>query len=275
MQAQEQLKNGDVDGALASLMQAVRDEPQNSDHRTFLFQLLAINGAWDRALNQLVVASEMNSAAIPMMQTYREALSCEALRAQVFQGSRSPLVFGEPENWIALVLESLKRCGEGQVEEAAKLREQAFEDAPTSAGKVNGEAFEWIADGDSRIGPFFEAVVNGSYYWVPMHRVAKLELEPPEDLRDLIWIPAQFSWVNGGQAIALVPTRYPGSEASEDGAIRLSRRTEWQDLGGDTFAGLGQRELITDGGEYPLLEIREIDFDVEVEADTDADTAPE
>lgn len=265
MQAQDSLKNGDVEAALKTLMQAVRDEPQKVENRTFLFQLLAITGAWDRALNQLVVAGEMDPAAIPMVQTYREALSCEALREQVFSGTRSPLVFGDPEQWIALALEALKLVGQGSCAQAAELRELAFEDAPASSGTLNGEAFAWLADADSRIGPFFEAIVNGNYYWIPMHRMAKVEIEAPADLRDLVWLPAQFSWVNGGQAIGLIPTRYPGSESNSDGAIRLARRTEWTDLGDDTFGGLGQRLMATDANEYPLLEIREIVFDVELD----------
>ena len=262
MQAQDYLKSGDVDAALKALMQAVRDEPHKVENRTFLFQLLAVTGDWNRALNQLVVAGEMDSAAIPMVQTYREALSCEALRAQVFAGSTSPLIFGDPEQWIALLLESLKLVAGGEMPKATKLRLQAYEDAPAVAGTVNGEAFEWLADADSRIGPFFEAVVNGSYYWIPMHRMSKIEVEAPADLRDLVWLPAQFSWANGGQAIGLIPARYPGSESSSEGAIQLSRRTEWSELDEDTYCGLGQKVMTTDADDYPLLEIREIVFDI-------------
>lgn len=267
MQAQEYLKESNVDAALESLMQAVRDEPQKPENRTFLFQLLAVTGQWDRALNQLVVAGEMDSLALPMVQTYREALSCEALRAQVFAGKRSPLVFGDPEEWIALIIQSLKLASQGNIPEAAKLRESAFEAAPAIAGSVNGTKFEWLADADSRIGPFFEAVVNGNYYWIPMHRVAKVEFEAPVDLRDLVWTPAYFSWANGGQAVGLIPSRYPGSEASDDGMIQLGRRTEWRDLGENTFCGLGQRLFATDETDYAQFDVREIIFDVEPESD--------
>jgi type VI secretion system protein ImpE len=270
MQAQDHLKEGDVKSALSAVMQSVRDEPQKVENRTFLFQLLAVTGDWDRALNQLVVAGEMDSQAIPMVQTYREALSCEALRGQVFSGTRSPLVFGDPEQWIALMLESLKLAGQGKIVDAARLREEAFDAAPAVTGAVNGEPFEWIADADSRIGPFLEAIVNGNYYWIPINRIAQVEIEPPEDLRDLVWLPAQFSWANGGQAIGLIPTRYPGSEASENGLVQLARRTEWIDQGDNTYCGLGQRQLVTDSNEYSLLEIRQLSFDVEPEIGEDS-----
>lgn len=264
MQAQDFLKEGDLSGALSTAMQAVRDDPSKAENRTLLFQLLSIAGDWDRSLTQLNVAGELDASAIPMVQTYQEALGCEALRERVFAGSRSPLVFGDPEQWIALALESVKLSGQGMHKEASTLREQAYELAPGVPGTINGEAFAWIADADSRIGPFVEAIIDGKYYWVPMHRIASMTIEAPEDLRDLVWIPAQFSWANGGQSIALLPVRYPDTHTSSNDSLRLSRRTEWDEKSADTFFGVGQRMMATDQADYSLLEIREIVFEVDV-----------
>jgi type VI secretion system protein ImpE len=263
MQAQDFLKEGDLSGALSTAMQAVRDDPSKAENRTLLFQLLAITGEWDRSLTQLNVAGELDSAALPMVQTYREALGCEALREQVFAGLRSPLVFGDPEQWVALALESVKLSAQGKHKEASTLREQAYELAPGVPGTVNTEAFEWMADADSRIGPFIEAIVNGKYYWIPMNRIASMKIEAPEDLRDLVWIPAQFSWANGGQSIALLPVRYPDTQSSSNDSLRLSRRTEWDEKSADTFFGVGQRMMATDQADYSLLDIREIVFEVD------------
>ena len=264
MQAEDLLKQGDIDGALSAIKDSVRDDPGNAESRTFLFQLLAVAGDWDRALNQLNVAGELEAKAIPMVQTYREALGCEALREQVFAGQRSPLVFGDPEQWIALALESVKLDAQGKHAEAAAMRDEAYEQAPAVPGTVNGEPFEWLADADSRVGPFLEAIVNGAYYWIPMHRVATMTIEPPEDLRDLVWVPAQFSWANGGKSIALLPVRYPGTPDTPNDDLRLGRRTEWEEKGEGSYFGLGQRMLATDAADYPLLDVRELAFEVEV-----------
>ncbi|MCJ7814438.1 MAG: virulence protein SciE type [Xanthomonadales bacterium] len=262
MLAQDYLKDGDIGAALSAVKEAVRENPSKAENRTFLFQLLSVTGDWERALNQLNLAGELDSSALPMVQTYREALACEALREKVFAGERSPLVFGDPERWIALALESVKLAAKGRYAQASDLRDQAYEAAPTVPGTINGEPFEWLADADSRIGPFIEAVVNGKYYWIPMNRIAAIEIEPPEDLRDLVWIPGQFSWANGGQSIGLIPVRYPGSERSADSATVLARRTEWEEQSDDTYTGLGQRLFATDKSEYPLLDVREIRFDL-------------
>ncbi len=263
MQAEELVKQGNLEAALAAVKDSIRDDPGKGENRTFLFQLLAVAGDWDKALNQLNVVGELDAKAVPMVQTYREALGCEALREQVFAGQRSPLVFGDPEQWIALALEAVKLDAEGKHAEAASLRNEAYEQAPAVPGSINGEAFDWLADADSRIGPFIEAIVNGGYYWIPMHRIATMTIEPPEDLRDLVWVPAQFSWANGGQSIALLPVRYPGTHTSSNDDLRFSRLTEWEEKGEGSYFGSGQRMLATDSSDYPLLEVREVSFDVE------------
>lgn len=263
MDALESLQAGELDNALQALQEQVRSDPADVNKRVFLFQLLAVLGQWDRALAQLNVAGEMDAANMPMLQTYRELLQCEALRTEVFRGARTPLLFGDPDEWIALLLQSLKAVADDQLDQAEQLRDQAYESAPAIAGSINGEPFEWLADADSRIGPFLEVVVNGRYYWVPFSRIKSISFFEPEDLRDLVWAAAEFVWANEGQAVGMIPVRYPGSEDATSNAIRLARVTQWNELSPQTFAGLGQRMLATDAGDYPLLEVRSIELNVE------------
>ncbi len=258
MDARQLLRDADLDGALTAVKAEVRAAPGDARHRIFLFQLLAITGDLERAQTQLNMAGELDASALAMVQTYREALQCEALREAVFAGRHAPLVFGEPERWIALMLESLRQLADGQLAESARLRAAALEEAPATPGTINGEPFDWLADADSRLGPVLEVIVNGKYYWVPMHRISRVVIEAPVDLRDLVWLPAELTWANGGQSVGLIPTRYPGSAGAADDRLRLARRTDWEVAGEDTCIGLGQRVLATDVQEYPLLEVREI-----------------
>jgi type VI secretion system protein ImpE len=256
--AKEFLKEGNLNAALEALQDEVRANPADAKKRIFLFQLLAVLGNWDRALNQLNVVADLDAGSLAMVQTYRELLRCEALREAVFEGSRSPLVFGDPERWIALALEALKLDANGKHDQAQAMRGEAYEVAEVSAGKIADDAFEWVADADSRIGPFLEAIVNGNYYWVPFSRIRSITLEPPEDLRDLVWAPAQFTWANGGETVGFIPSRYPGSSAAEDSRLALAQKTEWEQKAEDVYFGTGQRILATDAGEYSLLEVRSI-----------------
>ena len=267
MDAQELVREGRLDDALAALQDEVRAKPADVKLRTFLFQLLAVMGQWDRALNQLNVAGEMDAAALAMVHTYRDALSCEVLRDEVMAGERTPLLFGEPEQWLALHIEAARRSAQGQHEKAQAMRAEAFEEAPANSGEIDGTPFEWLADADTRLGPVLEMIVNGRYYWVPLHRIAELNFEPPSDLRDMVWKPAYVTWANGGEIVGLVPCRYAGTTGCGDDKLMLSRATHWDDKGSDEYHGLGQRLLVTDAGDYPLLEVKHIRFNVEAAAE--------
>lgn len=258
--AEQHLQEGNLSDALIQLQNQVKKDPANAKLRTFLFQLLAVLGEWDRSLTQLNVSGDLDAANLAMVQTYREAIACEVLRKQIFQGSKTPLVFGQPSQWIALLQQALKLNAEGQHQEAQILRDQAFELAPVTSGTINGEAFEWLADADVRLGPVLEAIINGRYYWIPFQQIQEIEQEEPADLRDVVWMPAHFVWTNGGDAFGLIPTRYPNSETAEDSALRLARKTEWTELNDNTFIGLGQRLLSTNENDYALMDIREIKF---------------
>jgi type VI secretion system protein ImpE len=261
------LKEGRLAETLAKLQEQVRKEPAKAEHRVFLFQLLCLMGQWDRALTQLNVAADLNPANLLMAEVCRPALVCEALRREIFEGKRSPLLLGEPADWIGWLVQAVHLLASGKHKAAAELRARAFEEAPAVGGTLNGEPFEWIADADARLGPVMEAIIEGKYYWIPLSYVRQISMEPPQDLRDLVWSPALFTWVNGGAKVALIPTRYPGTERSDDDALRLARKTEWSDAGEETFVGLGQRMLATDAGEVPLLELRKLVIGDPMEAD--------
>ncbi|HEY8508504.1 MAG TPA: type VI secretion system accessory protein TagJ [Steroidobacteraceae bacterium] len=259
MSAAENLfREGDLTGSLHELENEIRRKPADAKLRIFLSQLLMVRGDWDRALNQLTVVGEMEASALPMMHTYQAAIQCERLRESVFNGERSPLIFGEPEPWIAQMVQALVLDGKGQSKEAAAMRAEAREAAPAVPGTLNGKPFEWVADADSRLGPILEVLLNSAYYWIPFSRIQRIVFEKPTDARDLVWLPAQFTWANGGEAMGLIPTRYAGSHRSEDDQIRLSRKTEWREIAPEEYAGLGQRLLTTNADELGLLEVREL-----------------
>lgn len=260
MLADDELRKGNPRAALAHLQEIVKKDPSSSAWRIYLFQLLAVNGAWERAATQLGVLADLDPKTEAMVRTYTEALRAEALRAEIFAGRRTPLIFGEPEPWMAWMTQAVALEAQGKANEAEPLRARALEEAPPTPGAIDGQRFEWIADADSRLGPLLEAVVFDQYTWVPFCRLRELKMEKPTDLRDLVWAPAEFTWANGGKAVGFVPSRYPGSESSEDGSIQMARKTAWIESG-SAWLGEGQRMLVTDAGDHPLLEVRSIVLD--------------
>jgi type VI secretion system protein ImpE len=260
MNSAELVQAGQLEDGLAALQAEIRAKPEDERLRIFLFQLNCVLGRLDKALTQLQVIASLNADTMLLAQIFRPVIACEMLRREVFAGKRTPLIFGEPMEWMGLLLQASELTARGEFAAAAESRGKAFEGAPASAGKINGEPFEWVADADSRLGPMLEVFMDGKYYWVPFCRIAKIESEKPSDLRDLVWLPAQFTWTNGGAVPGHIPARYPGTEDSADDFLRLSRKTEWQQLAGETSLGLGQRLLATDANEYPVLACRSVEL---------------
>ena len=260
-EAEAALRAGDPGTALTHLSKAVRAAPNEVALRIFLAQLMCVLGQWERAQTQLNVIVGLDASASQMRETVAYAMRSELVRAKVFAGEMTPMVIGEPEAWMALLLESLQQERQGKAAAAAELAARALEAAPTAAGQIDGTPFEWIADADSRLGPVLEACVNGQYYWIPFSHLAGIEFEAPEDLRDVVWLPAELTFRHGGKTVALVPSRYPDSAGSDDPLVVLARKSTWRDTGGERWLGSGQRVFATDAGDYPLLTVRRIAFD--------------
>lgn len=271
MTPEEHLKAGDLDATLATLQDKVRKAPQDAKLRIFLFQLLCVLGDWKRAITQLKVSAELDPTAEMMARTYREAIICEVYRDKVFAGEKDPMIFGEPQEWLALLIEAQKVLAAGEPAKAADLRARAFDAAPATAGMADGQAFQWIADADMRLGPVLEVIVNGRYFWLPFNQITALSMEEPADLRDAVWTAATLTLSSGGEVPALIPTRYPGTTGSDNAAAKLARATDWVDVGAETYVGVGQRLLATDAADLPLLDLRALSLQAAEEAASTAD----
>jgi type VI secretion system protein ImpE len=260
MNSEELFRAGRLAEALGALQEEIRQKPEDRRLRLFLFQLNCVLGRWEKAQTQLEVVAGLDIECKLMAEIFRPALEGEAWRSEVFRGTKQPLIFGEPAEWMGWLVHAGELAARGEFAAAGALREQAFEAAPATPGQADGRAFEWIADADSRLGPMLEVIMQGRYYWVPFHRVQRVSIEKPADLRDLVWVPAQFVWANGGRAAGHIPARYPGSEAATDPALQLARGTQWTEKAGGMVLGLGQRMLATNETDLPLLECRLIDL---------------
>ena len=257
--ADQLLRAGDLDGARAALVEAVRAKPADAPTRMFLFQLLALAGEWAKARTQLSTLAQLSPEAAMLSAVYGQAIDAEATREAVFAG-RELATQHVASPWADDLAQSIHHFANGRRAQGEEARARAFDAAPDTPGVIDGQAFDWIADADARFGPAFEAVIGGRYGLQPFDGVERIESEGPMDLRDLVWFPVQIAFRDGRSIAALIPTRYPGSHASPDGAERLSRATGWRD-GPAGEEGMGQRVLaLSDGSERDLLSLRLLTF---------------
>jgi type VI secretion system protein ImpE len=248
----------ELEEVLARLKQAVREKPEDAGLRLRLFELFSVEGEWERAGSQLETAARIDRAHQPAASWFRMALASEPLRRDIFTGRRTPLVFGEPEEWMGWMVGALQAGARGDTQGAQSLRRRALETAAEIPARINDEEVSWVIDADPRLGPILEVIIGGAYYWMPMTRVERVQVMPSGKLSDRVWVSAYFRWVNQGELYGLIPTRYACSERSEDAAVRLATVTDWVEGEGNAIVGLGHRQFGSDHGDFPLLSTKTI-----------------
>ncbi len=254
------IKAGDVAAARAALIEEVRAHPDDRKPRMFLSQLLLVLGEWDKALTHMKALANLSPEALTLFTAYDRAIMAEKQREAVFAGKASPEGLAPAGPWFQLLLQALAAETRGDAEAAAGLRAEAFDQAPETKGEADGVAFDFIADADSRFGPALEAIVDGKYGLVPFEAVVELVCDGVRDLRDLVWMPARITLKTGQSGHIFIPARYPGAASDDDSAVRLARKTVWEDNGDLGTRGRGQRVFDAGESEIALLELRRLAF---------------
>ncbi|HTH61626.1 MAG TPA: type VI secretion system accessory protein TagJ [Paraburkholderia sp.] len=256
----ELLQTQSLDDLKASTVESVRNHPSNPRNRWLLFQLLCVDGEWDRALTQLQTWAALEPEGQSSAQLYRGLIQSEMFRAEVFSGLRTPGFVDASPAWVDTLVRANERLAKGEIASADELREAALNDAPATRGEcVQFGEFEWLTDSDTRFGPICEMVVAGGYRWIPFDEMRSLSLAPVTSLIDVVWRSATALLRNGTMLRGYVPVRYPGSEQGSN-EIRLALETTWEDVGETGVIASGQKTWATERGDVGLLEIGEVRF---------------
>ncbi|MFM9927515.1 type VI secretion system accessory protein TagJ [Variovorax sp. H27-G14] len=267
---------------IEAVQRQIRANPQNAGLRLALCHFLAVRGEWERAEEQLKRATQLDTTFTPASVTCAMALAAERHRADVWNGTRAPILLGGNAEWVEQLIAAAALPPE-RTDEAAALRESARQAAPALQGALtqvdrsdsraaqalDGEpvertAFTWLCDGDVRLGPVLELLTPTGYAWLPLTEVRRIKFSRPRHLVDLLWAPAETERHDGRALNGLVPVRYPGPLEGLDDDTALGRRTDWLPLAGEEqYAGQGQRTLISEAGDHSMLDLRLIEFNSE------------
>ena len=229
MNSRELYQAGKLDEAVQALGSELRNDPTDTRRRTFLFELLCFTGDYDRAERQLDILADAGKEAAMGTLLYRSALQAARTRRDMFEKKTFPLGAG----------------------------------STAAGGTLNGQAFESIEDGDPRVGAHLEVFAAGAYLWLPFEHIASVRMEPPKRLRDTIWIPAilqtgpKCKGLDLGEV--LLPALTPLVSKHPRNSVRLGRETVWEEADGETVPA-GQKLLLVDGEEIPILEVRNLLF---------------
>lgn len=259
------LKDYNLADALVNLKKEVASDPSDAGKRWFLFQLFCFNGEYERSQEQLKLAAQLDESFQSAFLIYSRVIASEIFREKVVvSGQETPLILGEPEEWVAKLFEANRMLGDGNLDAATKLRMEAYELQPTVSGKCNDVQFDWICDQDSRFAGNLECFLNGKYYWLSLSQVKELSLSVNPETRsyiDLLYPKAKLVLRTEAELDVMLFARYPGRYASASSELAMNRLTDWEDLNDYNILGRGQRMLCSDSGDFPLLELSKLSFD--------------
>jgi type VI secretion system protein ImpE len=230
MTPQELYRNGRLRETITALGDELRKNPLDAKRRAFLFELLLFAGEYDRAEKQLEVLADAGADAAAGTLLYRSALHAERTRQDMFARNQTP------------GLEVWKQKG----------------------GFCDGHPFREFTDSDPRIGSNLEVYMAGSYTWIPIPYLRKVEIEPPANLRDLMWARArvettpEFRLQDIGEV--LIPAICPLSSRHPEEIVQLGRETAWEQDAMYDALPFGAKVMLVDGVDVPLLSIRSMEW---------------
>lgn len=254
------LKTASLEEVLANCLSQVKAKPDDISLRETLYKLYCIEGSWQKALMQLQTIEVITSDSLQEVEIAKNLIFSELIREEVLRGERLPGMLNiELPEWISLLNRANKLLCEGSLNEQDDLRLQAFTLVNGNAGEsLHTGSFSWIADSDGRIGPACEFIVAGGYRWVPFSEIKSLSIEKPKELIDLVWSKAHIQ-THSDTYYGYIPSRYPLIDnATQD--VKLGLVTKWEDISTTCSKGSGRKVIITDSGDFSLLESGKLTF---------------
>jgi type VI secretion system protein ImpE len=260
--AKERFDSGDLQGAIEEQLSVVKSNPTDGDQRFFLAELLALDGAWERADRQLdtVLQQTTGTSVYPLL--FRQLLRAELIRRQVLTEGRTPELVTEKDDSIELQLRLGLADRTGESSDVPELINRVGTLSDVVSGQCDGEPFRGLLDADLRLGLIAEILTaTGRYFWVPWARFQSIEFAPTERPLDLIWRKATVQINGGPDGEVYMPVRYTVTENWDDDA-KLGRSTQWIDGTPGILRGVGQRLLLLGEQDRSILEITKIEFPV-------------
>ena len=250
----EYLQEQSLESLAETLQTALKKHPSNLETRYALATLWCLEESWDKALLQADTLIKIADAPSSQGELLKNLILSEMVRKEVLTGSREPRLLDDvAPTWFTPLRQANLASHSHKHERADELREEAFKIAPLSAGYSDKQGeFDWISDGDGRLGPVCEFICAGGYRWVPFSQMLSLSISVPQTLLDLLWIPAILD-TGARKWNGYLPARYPQSTAFSP-RIKLGDETHWNQQSEYLTTGTGRKMWLTDRGEFSILE---------------------
>ncbi len=263
MDALKFLNQGQLDEAIESARDVVRERPTELEAREVYSELLCLKGELERADKQLetIVIQQPQSSITAVL--IRQLIRAETARRECWSEGRVPEFIGPPD-WICektLAASVAMRANEGA--RALEIIEEIDDQRPVLSGTCDEQEFTDFRDLDDTCLAIMEVLTStGKYFWIPTSRIVSMEFSPVARARDLLWRQCEMRVQDGPDGVVYVPALYYSTASREDLEERLGRKTDWIIQEDQPILGVGQRVFSLGESEVGIMEMKSLKFGV-------------
>lgn len=263
MNAHELYQAGQLNDAVAALIEIIKKKPTDQQTRALLCEFMMIQGALERADKQLDLVAHQSPEQAMGVSLYRQLIRAAEAREQFFSDGRAPEVLAEPDKHMQQLFQASISLREGNLADAQKIFNQTEEQRTALSGSCNGKEFHDIRDVDDRTPDIFEVLTStGKYFWVPFDQINEITFHKPERPLDLLWRRATLETkIEHAEGDVYVFCNYHQNDTSlitEE--HRLGRATDWLGEENEPIQGIGQKLFLVDDDALSIMELNEIIF---------------
>lgn len=272
--AEELIKQGNYEGALANLKQAIAGAQPDPGHVLMAFnmevRLQRFQDA-ERTMRRLIeIAPQVEGPMSALARTARaEATATARLTDPAVAGRRGAMGPPPPHGLtyvkVAVLHAQKDYAGAAAALAEAKAQTPAVQGTLTWVGGRKARFVDLI-DTDELTGPILPCYNGETLLDLPYTQIRSINFLDPRTSFDVMWMPAEIIAADGKTFTFRVPAYYVGTGVSGEPHIRTGQMTSWDRAHGYA-QGIGQRDfkvVTQEGGNMMvgILQIQRIDFDV-------------
>ncbi|WP_087020929.1 type VI secretion system accessory protein TagJ [Thaumasiovibrio subtropicus] len=244
------IQKADLAGAIANLMEHLKQKATDVQARSQLVELLSIDGQYERAESQLLILLKQDPDCLPGGTQLRHLLHAAQARVDFYQGAATVKFLGQgfDEQNELLVKNILAMTRENDdVDDIANEQESRRRQPVVT---LDGREFSDLRDLDDQIAGYLECFgSDGEFYLVPFAAINSLTIQPAQNLIESVWRRIELDVIDGQTGELFMPITYVNSQTD---AHKLARETDW--LTSDKHSlvlGAGHKMLLAD--EEPVV----------------------